>query len=397
MPSVIKIAATNCFIVGYVITPITQGMRSLFTIAALLSTMLLLSTCSKNSSDDGSSNGGSGTGSADLNASVLTDKLAYPWEILWGPDNMLWLTERGGKISRVDPTTGQINLLLSVPDAVSQGEGGLLGMALHPSFSNTPQVFVAYNYDKNGTYTEKIVRYTYTGGTLNNPVVLLDNIPAAGIHNGCRLAISPDRQLYITTGDAAVASQAQNTGSLSGKILRINLDGSIPADNPIAGSPVWSYGHRNPQGLVFVGARLYSSEHGNSTDDEINIIQKGRNFGWPNVEGYCSTGTEPAFCSSNNVVEPIQAWSPTIAPSGIDHFNYDAIPQWKNSLLLAVLKDSELLQLKLSASGDRVETVNTFFKNTYGRMRDVAVAPDGKVYIITSNGTADKIIVVSKK
>ncbi|WP_345955546.1 PQQ-dependent sugar dehydrogenase [Mucilaginibacter sp. PAMB04168] len=225
----------------------------------------------------------------------------------------------------------------------------------------------------------------------------MDNIQAANNHNGCRLAISPDAKLFITTGDATVASQAQSLNSLSGKILRINLDGSIPADNPSATSPIWSYGHRNAQGLVFANNRLYSSEHGNTTDDEVNIIQKGRNFGWPNVEGYCSTGNEPAFCSINNVAEPIQAWSPTIAPSGIDYYNNNAIPQWKNSLLLAVLKDSELLQLKLNDAGDRVEKVNTYYKSTYGRLRDVCIAPDGRVYMITSNGNSDKIVVVSKK
>jgi len=368
-------------------------MKPFILVGAVLS-ILLSSACKKNSSD---TNTDEQAGDTELSATVLTQQLIFPWEILWGPDNMLWITERGGKISRINPGNGQVTPLLTITEVRSQGEGGLLGIVLHPDFATMPEVFVAYNYDRNGTYTEKIVKYTYSGGTLNNAVVLLDNIPAAGIHNGCRLAISPDRKLYITTGDASVASQAQNLGSLSGKILRINLDGSIPADNPNSGSPVWSFGHRNAQGLVFANNRLYSSEHGNSTDDEINIIQKGRNFGWPNVEGYCSTGTEPAFCTTNNIAEPIQAWTPTIAPSGIDFYNNDAIPQWKNSLLLAVLKDSELLQLKLNTAGDRIETVNTFYKSTYGRLRDVCVAPDGKVYLITSNGSNDRVVVVSKK
>jgi glucose/arabinose dehydrogenase len=356
--------------------------------------LLLAGSCSKSSSDQ---TAGVQPGDAEIDTRILTQQLTFPWEILWGPDNMLWITERGGKISRVNPVSGQVSPLLTIPDVQSQGEGGLLGMVLHPDFAASPEVFVAYNYSKNGVYTEKVVKYTYNGNTLNNQITLLDNIPAAGNHNGCRLAISPDKKLYITTGDAASASQAQNLNSLSGKILRINLDGTIPADNPTAGSAIWTYGHRNPQGLVFANNRLYSAEHGNSTDDEVNIIQKGRNFGWPNVEGYCSVGTEPAFCTTNNVAEPIQAWSPTIAPSGLDYYNNDLIPQWKNSLLLAVLKDSELLQLELSANGDKVETVNTFYKNTYGRLRDVCVAPDGKVYIITSNGNNDKIAVISKK
>jgi aldose sugar dehydrogenase len=325
---------------------------------------------------------------------VLTQGLNFPWEIMWGPNNKLWITERGGKISTVDPATGAVAQLFTISDAVSQGEGGLLGMALHPDFSTIPEVFVAYNYLKSGTYTEKIVKYTYNGTTLINPVILLDNISASNIHNGCRLAISPDKKLYISTGDASVNTRAQDKNSLSGKILRINLDGSIPADNPTPGSPLWSFGHRNPQGLVFVGNTLYSSEHGNTTDDEINIIQKNRNFGWPSVEGGCGTA-ESSFCSTNSVAEPIYTWTPTIAPSGIDYYNSDAIPQWKNSLLLAVLKDSELLQIKLNTAGDKVDAVNVFYKSTYGRMRDVCVAPDGKVYVITSNGSNDKIIKVT--
>ena len=337
-------------------------------------------------------------GDATLTDVVLTQNLSFPWEILWGPDNMLWITERGGKISRVNPADGAITPVITISEVVSNGEGGLLGMVLHPDFATTPEVFVAYNYNKAGAYTKKIVKFTYNGTTLTNPVVLLDNIPASNIHNGTRLAISPDKKLFITSGDAAVSSRAQDKTNSAGKIQRINLDGSIPADNPIAGSTLWTFGHRNPQGLVFVGDRLYSSEHGQTTDDEINIILKGRNFGWPNIEGFCNTSAEQTFCAANDVAEPIFAWSPTIAPSGIDYYNNDAIPQWKNSLLLAVLKDSELLQLKLNTAGDKVEVVNTFYKGTYGRMRDVAISPQGVVYIITSNGGgADKIIKVSKE
>jgi glucose/arabinose dehydrogenase len=354
--------------------------------------LLCLSNCKKTNTKTETQ-----TSDAEITDAVLTQQLTYPWEILWAPDGQLWITERGGRISRINPTNGQITQVINISDVVSQGEGGLLGMVLHPDFGTVPQVFVAYNYNKGGAYTEKIVRYTYNGTTLTNPVILLDNIAAAGNHNGCRLAISPDKKLYITTGDAAVSSRAQDLNNISGKILRINLDGSVPADNPTTGSPVWSFGHRNAQGLVFANNRLYSSEHGNTTDDEINIIQKGRNFGWPNVEGFCSTGTEPAFCSTNNVVEPIYAWSPTIAPSGIDYYDNSAIPQWKNSLILAVLKDSQLMQIKLNDAGDRAVSATAFYKNKYGRMRDVCVAPDGKIYIITSNGSNDKIIVLAPK
>ncbi|MEJ7780241.1 MAG: PQQ-dependent sugar dehydrogenase [Daejeonella sp.] len=282
---------------------------------------------------------------ATLDIQVLSQNLSFPWEITWGPDQMIWMTERGGKISRVNPANGSVSAVITVPDVKSTGEGGLLGMALHPAFTANPH----------------------------------------------------DLKLFISTGDAANQPSAQNLSSLSGKILRINLDGSIPSDNPVAGSRVWSYGHRNPQGLVFVNDKLYSSEHGPDKDDEINMIIKNRNFGWPSVNGFCNENGEQSFCSANNVVEPLISWTPTIAVSGMDYYNSNTIPQWKNSIILATLKDQTLYQLKLNSAGDKIEDTKELITNTYGRLRDVCVAPDGKVYVATSNGSNDKIVVITKK
>lgn len=330
-----------------------------------------------------------------LKDGVLVQNLSQPWEILWGPDNFIWMTERGGKISRVNPAGGAVTAVYTIPDVDSRSEGGLLGMVLHPDFSANPYVYVSYNYNNSG-YKEKIVRFTYNGTTLTNPSILVDNIAAANIHNGSRLLIQNDK-LFITTGDAANQLSAQNTASLSGKVLRINLDGSIPADNPIAGSRVWSWGHRNPQGLVLAGNKLFSSEHGPNTDDEINIIEKGRNYGWPTVHGLCNTSAEQSFCTANNVKEPLTVWTPTIAVSGMEYYNSDFLSQWKNSLLVATLKNSRLYQLKLNEDGTAITETNEFFTNKYGRMRDVCISPQGKVYICTGNGSNDKIIVVEKE
>ncbi|NJO26048.1 MAG: PQQ-dependent sugar dehydrogenase, partial [Bacteroidia bacterium] len=263
----------------------------------------------------------------------------------WGPDNHIWLTERSGKISRLNPSTGTVTPVITISEVAANGEGGLLGMVLHPDFSSSPQVFVVYNYNNGGNYREKVVRYTYNGTTLVNPFTVIDNINAASIHNGSRLVIINDK-LFITTGDAANTSLPQNTSSVNGKILRLNLDGTIPADNPTSGNPVWSWGHRNPQGLVFANNIMYSSEHGPSNDDEINIIEKGRNYGWPDVEGFCNTGSEQNFCAANNVKEPIYTWTPTVATCGLDYYSSDRIPQWKNSLLLATLKKLPSLPVK---------------------------------------------------
>lgn len=333
-------------------------------------------------------------GPAEIKDSILVEGLSYPWEILWGPDNFIWMTEKSGKISRVNPSTGQVSPVFTISEVVSNGEGGLLGMVLHPDFSSTPHVFVVYDYNKSGTYTEKVVRYTYNGTTLTNPQTIIDNIAAASIHNGSRLLII-DNKIFISTGDANTTSSAQTAGSLNGKILRLNLDGSIPADNPVAGNPYWSWGHRNPQGLVYANGILYSSEHGPSNDDEINIIEKGRNYGWPDVQGFCDGGNEQTFCTTNNVKEPIKAWTPTIAVSGTDYYESDYIPQWKHSLLVATLKNTRLMQLKLDTDHKTVTETNEFFDGKYGRMRDICISPEGKVYICTSSGN-DKIIVVSK-
>lgn len=334
---------------------------------------------------------------ATIDIQVLSQNLTFPWEITWGPDNMIWMTERGGKISRVNPGSGVVTPVFSIPDVQPAGEGGLLGMALHPSFTANPHVFVVYNYSKGGAYTEKVVRYTWNGSTLTSPTTLLDNIPAANIHNGSRLLISSDLKLFITTGDAANQPAAQNLTSVSGKVLRLNLDGSIPADNPIAGNPLWSFGHRNPQGLVFANDKLYSSEHGPDKDDEVNIILRNRNFGWPTVNGFCNESGEQNFCTQNNVAQPMKSWTPTIAVSGMDYYNHDAIPQWKNSLLMATLKDASLYQLKLNASGDEINESVKLIDGTYGRLRDVCVSPEGKVYVATSNGSNDKIVVLMQK
>jgi glucose/arabinose dehydrogenase len=204
-------------------------------------------------------------------------------------------------------------------------------------------------------------------------------------------------KLFISTGDAANTALSQNASSLNGKILRLNLDGSIPADNPVSGNAHWSTGHRNPQGLVYANNKLYSSEHGPSNDDEINIIEKGRNYGWSTVQGFCNTSGEQTFCAANNVKEPIQAWTPTIATAGLDYYDKNLIPQWKNSLLMATLKDATLYQLQLDNNHSTVSATNEFFSGKYGRLRDICISPDGKVYLCTSNGSNDKIIEVTKK
>ena len=339
-----------------------------------------------------------------LQTRVLNNTLNYPWEIVWGPDNFIWFTEREGRVKRMNPQTGAVTPVATIGEVASTTNfNGLLGMVLHPQFQSNPYVYVVYNYyGAGGAYLEKIVRFTYNGTTLISPMTLVDGIVGKiggeFIHNGSRLVIGSDMKLYATTGDANLRFQLpQNTASLNGKVLRVNLDGSIPLDNPY-GNAVWSIGHRNAQGLTFGMGRLYSSEHGETTNDEINIISRARNYGWPYVEGYCDLPEERTFCNANYVREPIYAWTPVVAPSGMEFYNCNRIPQWKRSLLVTFLKDRKLRQMKLNKTGTAIQSVQEYFVGEFGRLRDVAISPDGKVYLSTDNGNnGDMIIEVTKE
>jgi glucose/arabinose dehydrogenase len=345
-------------------------------------------------------------GATTVTASALATNRNTIWELVWGPDNFLWMTERGGQISRVDPATGQVLPLLAVSDVTQTGESGLLGMAVTTATTaGSYWVFVAYNYTDQGALKEKLVRYTYTNGAMSSPTVLLGNITATTTHSGSRLLVLADRTLLMTTGDAQQQPQAQNTASLNGKILRLNLDGTIPANNPIASNPMYTFGHRNPQGLLqLADGRIYSSEHGPNNDDEINKIEIGRNYGWPNVEGYCNLPAEATFCTANNVREPLTTWTPTVAPAGLAFYDHPAIPGWRGSLLLGTLGGSRLMQLTLDASGLTIPS-RTDFLSGFGRLRAVCVSPQGKVYIGTSNrdgrgipaSTDDRILVLENR
>jgi len=342
--------------------------------------------------------GSNGTPSGSDSIRVVKENLSHVWEISWGPDDHIWFTERNGKISKMNPANGNIAFSTTISEVVSSGEGGLLGMALHPDFLSNGYIYFVYNYDGVNGYREKLVRYTFSNNALANPLTIIENIPASSIHNGSRIRVVNENgvKIYFTTGDASNATSAQDVNSRSGKVLRLNADGSIPADNPIAGNPLWTYGHRNPQGLIFANNKLYESEHGPNIEDEVNIIEKGRNYGWPNVNGPCD-GSEVSFCTANNIKEPIwSSGSNTIAVCGIDYYNSDKIPEWKNSILMTTLKDASLRQLKLSSDGNSVVSVSTYFKDAYGRLRDICISPSGNVYIGTSNGGNDKIIEIPK-
>jgi glucose/arabinose dehydrogenase len=218
-----------------------------------------------------------------LQSRTLATGLDTPWDLQIDPEGTIWVTERRGAISRVDTSNGEITPVRTVDEVVEISESGLLGMALHPDFAAEPFVYVVHSFNDGSGIKNRLIRMRWDGVVLGTAETLLDDIPGANNHNGTRLAFGPDGMLYITTGDSFDLSLPQNTSSLGGKILRLTPIDEPAPDNPFQNA-VYSFGHRNPQGLVFhpVSGQLYSTDHGPSDNDEVNRIQQGRNYGWPN-------------------------------------------------------------------------------------------------------------------
>jgi len=338
----------------------------------------------------------------EIGTTTLTERnvatgIQVPWEILWGPDDHIWVTERRGKVLRIEPESGNIEELLDLTGPVwSSSEPGMLGMCLHPDFENTPLVYIAYTYGSWPNVGERVSSFEYNGSILENEEILLNGIGANGIHNGSRLLILPDNTMLMSTGDTGDGgASSQNMNSLNGKMLRMNLDGSIPADNPDPSSYVYSWGHRNSQGLCMGNPEtglIYSSEHGQSNADEFNIIEPNRNYGWPTVQGFCNTGSENAYCTANNVKEPLEEWNPCIAVNGIEYYNHPAIPEWQNSVLMAVLgglgaQYERLTVLHMSEDGLTIDSEDQFFSSFNQRIRDVCVNPHNGAVYLAFNGT----------
>jgi aldose sugar dehydrogenase len=340
--------------------------------------------CSCSESNNPSGSAPSPIGNPTGNNRTVINTLSVPWEILWGPDNFIWTTERNGRISRINPETGSQTVIHTVSNVYQVGDAGLLGMVLHPSFPTQPYLYTMYTQSNNNSARGRVVRFTYSNNTLTNETVLLDNIPASSTHNGSRLLIQ-NNFLYVTTGDAGNTSLSQNRSSLAGKILRMNIDGSIPADNPFPNSYIWSYGHRNAQGLLLhSNGNIYSSEHGPTSDDEFNLICKGDNYGWPEILGVTDNQNEQNFASANPVSDPISFWATPIAPSDIVYYTSSKIPTLQNKILMTVLKDQMMVALTLSSDGKTVTNREVLLQNQFGRLRDICVSPDGRIFIATN-------------
>jgi glucose/arabinose dehydrogenase/mono/diheme cytochrome c family protein len=323
---------------------------------------------------------------------TVLNKRNVPWELVWGPDQQLWFTEQSGQISRWNPQTGICKEMANIGEVHRYRSAGLLGMALHPNFPQEPYVYVDYTALVGKEIVSHLVRFTYIPDqdTLLSPLKLLENIPGSTGHNGARIVFGKDGKLYLSTGEKVIARLAQDKTSINGKILRINPDGSIPSDNPIPSNPMWSYGHRNIQGLtVHPQGFILSAEHGDAVSDEINRIQPGENYGWPLVEGFADQDDEIRIAKVMNIQFPAKDWTPCIAPSGIEFFpsvSVEGTPHpWSNSVIMATLKAQSIRILHWDSTFKKVIQEEVFAKGVFGRLRDICIAPTGDIYVSTSN------------
>ncbi|MBI3342447.1 PQQ-dependent sugar dehydrogenase [Candidatus Curtissbacteria bacterium] len=293
---------------------------------------------------------------------IVAQNLQVPWAIAFLPNSNLLVTERIGKVDEIDKS-GNVKTIFSPSDIVATGEGGLMGITLHPDFKKNNYIYLMY------THTgpkEKIVRYKYANQTLTEDKIILDNITASGFHHGGRIKFGPDGYLYATTGDAQQTQFAQDKNSLNGKILRMTDGGEAAPGNPF-NNLVYSYGHRNPEGLTWdKEGTLWETEHGNTATDEINIIKPGQNYGWPNVIGDQQQEgiTSPVITSGTSIT-----WAPT-----------DLIAQ-NGKIYFAGLRGQAIF----SFDAKNTSQINESIKYKYGRLRELTIGPDGYIYLTTSN------------
>src|SRR6266545_3706895 len=313
--------------------------------------------------------GGGGIGAV---TTIATDK-DVPWGLAFLPNGDGIYTERDAQTVIELSPNGTKTTLGKIPGVSgTNGEGGLMGLELSPNFASDHWVYIMHTSSSDN----RVIRLKLNGKTLDTGSiqVLLKGIQRNKFHNGGRLRFGPNGKLYISTGDAENGNNAQNKNSLNGKILRINPDGSIPADNPFTNA-VWSYGHRNVQGLAFdAQGRLWEAELGNSVMDELNLIQKGGNYGWPACEG--TSGS----CGNAGFIKPIRTWSVASAsPSGLAIVN--------QTLYMAALRGQRLWVMKIQGGG--TSTPQAFFQGQFGRLRTVEPSPDGGLWVTTSSGDKD--------
>jgi glucose/arabinose dehydrogenase len=312
--------------------------------------------------------------------------LEVPWAIAFAPDGRIFGAERPGRVRVIEQGRLRPEPVATIREVESVEESGLMDLTLHPQFASNHYLYLAYAY-RGSDERVRVVRFRETAGALTEPKVIIDNIPAARYHAGTRARFGPDGKLYITTGDATERELAQRLDSLAGKTLRLNDDGSVPPDNPFVGQPnarpeIWSYGHRNAQGIAWQPGSdaQFQTEHGPSIfdgpsgGDEVNIVERGRNYGWPVIH---HTQTK------EGMIAPLLEYTPAVAPASALFYRGAAFPQFHGDFFFGNLKGERIIRVR--HDGRRVIDQEPLLQGQYGRIREVAEGPDGAIYFSTSN------------
>jgi glucose/arabinose dehydrogenase len=312
--------------------------------------------------------------------------LQVPWSIVWAPDGRMIFTERPGRVRVFENGKLRPDAIFTVPDVEPRGESGLMSIALHPQFGANHLLYLSYAYSANGQQV-RVVRYRETPSGFTDRKVIIENIPAAQFHAGCRLRFGPDGKLYITTGDATERELAQRLDSIGGKTLRLNDDGTVPSDNPFVGqknarAEIWTYGNRNAQGIDFQPGTnlLFETEHGPSGfdgpggGDEVNILERGKNYGWPVIHHRAT---------HEGMESPLLEYTPACAPASGMFYRGTAFPQFKGNFFFGCLRGERIIRVTLNNL--TVASQENLLEGKYGRIRDLAEGPDGYIYFSTSN------------
>ncbi len=318
---------------------------------------------------------------------TVIGNLEVVWSIVWTPDGRMIFTERKGRVRVYENGKLREAPLFTVPDVEPGGESGLMSIALHPQFAANHLLYLSYAYKGGDGQRVRVARYRETPAGFTDRKIIIEDIPATYLHAGCRLRFGPDGKLYITTGDATKGELAQQLDSLAGKTLRLNDDGAVPSDNPFVGRAnarpeIWTYGNRNSQGIDFQPGTnlLWETEHGPSGfdgpggGDEVNILERGKNYGWPVIHHRAT---------HEGMESPLLEYTPACAPGSGMFYRGAAFPQFKNNFFFGCLRGTRIIRVTLE--GRRVVSQENLLEGKYGRIRDIAEGPDGLIYFSTSN------------